>query len=139
MSALCLPFSFVVLCPAIVYLLGFKWLLFTCSASSAVVYLFRFKLRCGCHAGLSATVLACQCLNQFMLIDEHIKRMVTNGHTQHRLRWARHGACLFAVECVYCCVLNLNHCVSFVCCVVVSYECIITRSCRFVNPNQGLI
>ena len=95
-------------------------LLFTCSTSSAVVYLFRFKLRCRCQTRLRATVLACQCLDQFVFIDQHLKSVVANCYGQNR---RTNRSCLCAVECVYCCVFDFDHCVSFVCCCLVYVYC----------------
>jgi len=88
-------------------------------------------LRCGCHARL-ASVLACQCLDQLILINQHLKGVIPNGHTQHR---TTHGAGLRAVECFYCCVLDLDHSV-FLSVVVVSHECIIPNTSPVVKPTH---
>ena len=112
----------------------------------AVVYLFSFKrgcllvplqaLRCGCHARLDATIRACHCLSQLMLIDEHIKRVVTNGYAQHRPRRVRHGASLCVVECFYRCVLDCDHVLPCCCCVL--YACIIPSGWYYVKPKLKL-
>ena len=87
--------------------------LFTCSASS---------------------VLARQCLDQLILVNRQVERVITNRHAQHRLSdWS----CLVIVECFYCCVVDCNHCV-LPCCCCVLYACIIPSVSSIVKPNQGL-
>ena len=70
------------------------------------------RLRCGCEAGLSATVVNFQRFLHFVGISQHLESMTTKRHGQYR---TTHGAGLCVIECFYCCVLNLNHCVTLVC------------------------
>ena len=60
--------------------------------------------------------MACECLNQLVLVNERLKDVIANGHTQDRL--AR-GTCLCVVKCFDCRVVNLNHdCLVCVVCVM---------------------
>ena len=63
-------------------------------------------------------VLRCKGVNQFTLINQHIKGMVTDGNLEYRLA---NGASLCLVECFNRCVFDCDHSVSLVC-VCVLYQ-----------------
>ena len=88
--------------------------------------------RCGCQARLRATVLARQCLDQLILINKQVKRMITNRNLDHCLA---NGAGLVLVECLNCCALDLDHSVCL-CVVVVCHDCIIPSRSSIVKANQ---
>ena len=86
-------------------------------------------LRCGCHARLDGwIVLACQCLNQFVLVNQHVKGVVANCHTQYCLA---HWSCLCGVKCFNCCVVDGQHCVTLCLVLYAPHYSLISSS---VNP-----
>ena len=89
---------------------------------------------CVLFACSASSVLARQCLDQLVLINKQVKRMITNRNLDHCLA---NGAGLVLVECLNCCALDLDHSVCL-CVVVVCHDCIIPSRSSIVKTNRIL-
>ena len=78
-------------------------------------------------------ILCSQCLNQLILIYQHVEGMITNGNTQYCLT---NRTCIMLVECLNSSVVDSDHCIALHVCVVLLCVCIVLSTHVYVKPNR---